>query len=148
MQKFRFQVADMPVGSRIHLVVLREGRRLPITLTLAERTDAAVAQVQPSGGEGTVPVPGGLRVRDLTPEEKADASAKSGVVVAEVEDGSGAQEAGLQEGDLIEEVGGRPVVSAAAFGKMLRDAKAAGKAHAVLLVTSDGNTRYVPLGLE
>jgi serine protease Do len=148
MQKFRFQVADMPVGSRIHLVVLREGRRLPITLTLAERTDAAVAQVQPSGGEGTVPVPGGLRVRDLTPEEKADASAKSGVVVAEVEDGSGAQEAGLQEGDLIEEVGGRPVASAAVFGKMLRDAKAAGKAHAVLLVTSDGNTRYVPLGLE
>jgi serine protease Do len=148
MQKFRFKVADMPVGSRIHLVVLREGRRLPITLTLAERTDAAVAQVQPSGGEGTVSVPGGLRVRDFTPEEKTDASAKSGVIVAEIENGSAAQEAGLQEGDLIEEVGGKPVVSAAAFGKTLRDAKAAGRAHAVLLVTSDGNTRYVPLRLE
>jgi len=148
MQKFRLQVADMPVGSRINLVVLREGRRMPITLTLAERTDDAVAGARPSGGDGTVLAPGGLRVRDLTPEEKTAASAPSAVIVAEVENGSAAQEAGLQEGDLIEEVGGKPVASAAAFARILRDAKTAGKAHAVLLVTTDGNTRYVPLGLE
>jgi len=148
MQKFRLRVADMPVGSRINLVVLREGRRLPITLTLAERTDAAVAQVQPSGDDGTVPAPGGLRVRDLTPEEKTGTPAQSGVVVTGVENGSAAQESGLQPDDLIEEVGGKPVTLAVAFAKTLRDAKAAGKAHAVLLVTSDGNTRYVPLGLE
>ncbi len=70
MQKFRLQVADMPVGSRINLVVLRDGRRLPVTLTLAERTDAAVARSRPSGGDEPAPAPGGLRVRDLTPEEK------------------------------------------------------------------------------
>lgn len=148
MQKFRLRVADMPVGSRINLVVLRDGRRLPVTLTLVERTDTAVARVQPSGGDGTVPAPGGLRVRDLTSEEKTGASAQSGVVVTGVENGSAAQESGMQEGDLIEEVGGKPVASAAAFAKALRDAQVAGKAHAVLLVTSDGNTRYVPLGLE
>jgi serine protease Do len=148
MQKFRFRVADMPVGSRINLVVLREGRRLPITLTLAERTDAAVAQVQPSGDDGTVPAPSGLRVRDLTPEEKTGTPTQSGVVVTGVENGSAAQESGLQEGDLVEEVGGKPVASAAGFAKTLRDAKVAGKAHAVLLVTSDSNTRYVPLRLE
>jgi serine protease Do len=148
MQKFRLRVADMPVGSRINLVVLRDGRRLPITLTLAERTDAAVAQVQPSDDDGTVPASGGLRVRNLTPEEKTGTPAQSGVVVTGIENGSAAQESGLQEGDLIEEVGGKPVTSATAFAKMLRDAQAAGKAHAVLLVTSDGNTRYVPLRLE
>jgi len=70
------------------------------------------------------------------------------VVVTGVENGSAAQESGLQPDDLIEEVGGKPVTLAVAFAKTLRDAKAAGKAHAVLLVTSDGNTRYVPLGLE
>jgi len=147
MQKFRLRVADMPVGSRINLVVLRDGRRLPVTLTLAERTDATVAQTQPSGGEAP-PAPGGLRVRDMTPEEKAGASVQSGVIVTEVQDGSAAQDAGLQPGDLIEEVGGKPVASAAAFARTLRDAKAAGKVHAVLLVTTDGNARYVPLGLE
>jgi serine protease Do len=148
MQKFRFRVADMPVGSRINLVVLRDGRRLPVTLTLAERTDEAVAQARPSGGDGTVLAPGGLRVRDLTTEEKAGPSAPSGVVVTEVENGGAAQEAGLQEGDLIEEVGGKPLTSAKAFARVLGDAKAAGKAHATLLVTTDGNTRYVPLELE
>ena len=148
MQKFRLRVADMPVGSRIQLVVLRDGRRLPITLTLAERTDAAVARSQPSGEEEAVPAPGGLRVRELTPQEKSDASVQSGVVVTEVEDGSTAQEAGLQPGDLIEEVGGKPVASAAAFAKTLRDAKTSGKANAVLLVTRDGNTRYIALRLE
>jgi serine protease Do len=70
------------------------------------------------------------------------------VVVTEVEDGSTAQEAGLQPGDLIEEVGGKPVASAAAFAKTLRDAKTSGKANAVLLVTRDGNTRYIALRLE
>ena len=148
MQKFRLRVADMPVGSRINLVVLRDGRRVPVTLTLVERTDAAVARSQPTGGDGTVLAPGGLRVRDLTPEEKAGASAQSGVVVTDVENGGTAQEAGLQAGDVIEEVGGKPVVSAAAFAKSLHDAQAAGKAHATLLVTTDGNTRYVPMGLE
>jgi serine protease Do len=148
MQKFRFRVADMPVGSRINLVVLRDGHRVPVTLTLAERSDNAVAGARPSGEDGTVHALGGLRVRDLTPEEKTGASTPSAVVVAEVENGSAAQEAGLQEGDLIEEVGGKPVASAVAFAKTLRDAKAAGKAHATLLVTTDGNTRYVPLGLE
>jgi serine protease Do len=148
MQKFRLRVADMPVGSRIQLAVLRDGHRLPVTLTLVERTDAVVARSQPSVVDGTVLAPGGLRVRDLTPEEKAGASAQSGVVVTDVEDGSAAQEAGLQAGDWIEEVGGKPVVSATALAKSLRDAQAAGRAHAVLLVTSDGNTRYVPLGLE
>jgi serine protease Do len=149
LQKFRLRVADTPVGSRINLVVLRDGRRLPVTLTLAERTDAAVAGVvQPPVEDGTTTAPGGLRVRDLSPEEKTGAPARSGVVVTAVENGSAAQESGLQEGDLIEEVGGKPVTSAAVFAKALRDAQAAGKAHAVLLVTSDGNTRYVPLGLE
>jgi S1-C subfamily serine protease len=95
-----------------------------------------------------VPAPGGLRVRDLTPEEKTGTPTQSGVVVTGVENGSAAQESGLQPDDLIEEVGGKPVTLAVAFAKTLRDAKAAGKAHAVLLVTSDGNTRYVPLGLE
>ena len=148
MQKFRLRVADMPVGSRINLVVLREGRRLPVTLTLVERTDEAVAAAQPSIEDGTMPAPGGLRVRDLTSEEKAGTPTQTGVVVTGVENGSAAQESGLQEGDLVEEVGGKPVASAAGFAKTLRDAKAAGKAHAVLLVTSDSNTRYVPLRLE
>jgi Do/DeqQ family serine protease len=148
MQKFRLKVADMQVGSRIRLTVLRDGQRLPVTMALAERTDAAVAQATPPAGGGSGPALGGLRVRELTAEERSGASAPAGVVVTDVQDGSAAEDAGLQAGDIIQEVGGRAVTSAAGFAKALRDAKAAGKQHAVLLVTTDGNTRYVPLGLQ
>ena len=148
MQKFRLKVADTPVGSRVNLVVLRDGRRLPVTLTLAERTDAAVAQSQPAGGGEEGPAFGGLRVRDLTPEEKRSESTPTGVVITDIESGGAAEDAGLQPGELIEEVGGKPVTSVAGFAKALRDAKASGKQHAVLLVNSQGNTRYVPLNLE
>jgi serine protease Do len=121
---------------------------VPVTLALAERTDAALAQSQPPGGGGAGSAPGGLQVRELTAAEKSQAGVPSGVIVTGVEEGGAAEDAGLQPGDLIEEVGGRPVSSAEALGKALRDAKASGKQHAVLLVTSDGNTRYVPLRLE
>jgi serine protease Do len=147
MQKFRIRVADMPVGSRVQLVVLRDGKRVPISLTLAERTDETVAQVAPNGG-GDAASPGGLRVRDLTAAERDGAGVGAGVVVTEVRDGGAAEDAGLQPGDLIEEVGGKPVSTSAALGRALREAKAAGKRNAVLLVTRDGVTRYVPLRLE
>jgi len=147
MQKFRIRIADMPVGSRIQLVVLRDGRRVPIGLTLAERTDAAVAQSVPAGGDEG-PLFAGLRVRDLTAAEKDEAGVAAGVVIASVAAGGAGEEAGLQPGDVIEEVGGKPVASSEAFRRALNEAKAAGKRNAVLLVTTQAGTRYVPLRLE
>lgn len=146
MQKFRIRIADMPVGSRVQLAVLRDGRRVPIGLTLAERTDATVAQAAPGAEPDQLYM--GLRVRESTDEEKGAAGVTAGLVVTAVETGSAAEEAGLQAGDLIEEVGGRPVDSAAAFARALREARAAGRRNATLLVTREGDTRYVPLRLE
>lgn len=144
-EKFRIRIADMPVGSRVQLVVLRDGKRVPIGLTLVERTDDAVAQAAPGGaGEPFL----GLRVREMTDEEKADAGTTAGVVILAVQDGSAAAEAGLQAGDLVEEVGGKPATSGAVFARALREAKAAGRRNATLLVTREGVTRYVPLRLE
>jgi len=148
LQKFRLQVADMPVGSRVSLVVLRDGRRLPVTLALGDRPDAAVAQSQPADRGGPGSAPGGLQVRELTAAERDEAGVQSGVVVTAVQDGSAADDAGLQPGDLIEEVGGRPVSTAEALAGALRAARVAGKQYAVLLVTRQGGTRYVPLRLE
>ena len=146
MQKFRIRVAEMPVGSRIQLVVLRDGRRVPIGLTLAERTDSAVAQGVPGGTEA--PALAGLRVRDLSDGEKEAAGLAAGVMVVVVQPGGAAEEAGLQPGDLIEEVGGKPVDSSDGFARALREARESGKRNAVLLVTREGATRYVPLRIE
>ena len=147
--KFRLRVADTKVGSRVPVVVLRDGKRQTLGVTLTERTDAAMASGSPSqegGGDTEAPL-GGIKVRALTDDERRQAKVDAGVLVTEVEDGSAADEAGLQAGDIVEQVGGRPIESPAVFSRMLRDAKSS-KRHAALLVQSNGQSRFVALRLE
>ena len=91
----------------------------------------------------------GLQVRSLNTEEMRAAKLSSGVMVSFVAQGSVAEEAGIEAGDVIEEVGGKPVSSVSEFTKALAEAKKARK-HAVLLVNAgaSGNTRFVALRLE
>jgi len=69
------------------------------------------------------------------------------VVVTNVDDNSAADEAGIQQGDIIEQVGGKTVTSTASLTKMLKDAKASRK-HAALLVYRDGRAQFIPLSLS
>src|SRR5439155_27134800 len=135
LPKFRLKVADTKIGSHIPITVLRDGKRIPITVTLSERPkDGGEAQVQPKGGEQDEPAAmAGIRVRELTAEEKTNPKVGSGVVVTDVAEGSAGDDAGLQPGDIIEQVGGKSVVSATVLTKMLKDAKVTRK-HAALLV--------------
>ncbi len=149
MAKFRLKVADTRVGSRVPIVVLRDGKRLTVHVTLSERNAAAVAEAQP-GSESRSRVEGmaGATVRDLTEQEKQAAKVEYGVMVTDVEDGSAADEAGLQTGDIIEQVGGKPVTTASSFSRMLKEARTGRKQHAALLVQSNGQTRFVALNLS
>jgi len=149
VQKFRLKVADMPIGQKVNLVVLRDGKRVPLTLTLAPRPDAQLAE------NGGVPeeVPAtqklaGIRVRDLKAAEKTASEVEGGVVITDVESGSAAEDAGLEPNDIVEEVNRKPVRSAASFTEQLNAAKNAGKQHAVLLVRRGNRTSYVPVRLK
>jgi serine protease Do len=147
-QKFRLKVADMAVGRTVPLVVLRDGKRVNLNVTLAARDDAAVASAN-----GTTPAPAtppateslaGLTVRDLTTDEKQESGAKTGVLVTDVQDGSAAEEAGIAANMIIEELGGKPVANAATFTRMVKDAKTKSR-FAVLLVRAGQQTTFVPL---
>jgi Do/DeqQ family serine protease len=149
VQKFRLKVADMPIGRKVNLVVLRDGKRVPLTLTLAPRPDAQLAE---SGGTPEeVPASqklAGIRVRDLKQAERASNDVEGGVIITDVESGSAAEEAGLEANDIVEEVNRKPVRSASAFADQLNAAKNAGKQHAVLLVRRGNRTSYVPVRLK
>jgi serine protease Do len=149
LPKFRLKVADTKIGSRVPLEVLRDGKRMSFTVTLSEKPKDSVAQAEPPSGDQAEPGASfaGLKVRELTSEEKASAKVESGVVVTNVDDSSAADEAGIQPGDIIEQVGGKPVTSAASLTKMLKDAKASRK-HAALLVFRDGRAQFIPLSLS
>jgi Do/DeqQ family serine protease len=142
MQKFRMRVADTPVNKRVPVTILRNGRRMDLSVTLGERPEQVVAEAQ----RGTQPEVDqyGLSVRDLTPEERRASGVESGVMVTEVGEGSVAEEAGIQPNDVIEEVGGKPVANARALRTALTGAASGGKS-AVLLVNSGGNSRFVVL---
>jgi len=149
MAKFRLKVADTPVGKRVPIVVLRDGKRVTLNVTLESRDEQKLASATP--GNGSQPEASeslaGLKVRELTADEKINAKAKSGVMVTDVEDDSNASEEGIQPGDIVEEVSGKPIATAAGFTKALRDAKMAHKP-AVLLVNSNGRSRFVALRID
>ncbi len=146
MAKFRLRVADTSPGKRVSLAVLRDGKRVPISVTLAERTpDAVQAAQRPVAPVSEVLA--GLAVRDLTEDEMADAQVKGGVLVTDVKEGSVADGAGIQPNDIIEEVGGKPAAGVSEFARLLRSAKGRGRS-AVLLVNRDGNTRFVAVRLS
>src|SRR5438034_7251331 len=48
LQKLRLKVADTPVGKSVPIVVLRDGKRIPMTVKLSDRNDQALAQATPS----------------------------------------------------------------------------------------------------
>jgi Do/DeqQ family serine protease len=160
-EKFRLRVADTPTGKRVPIDVIRDGRRLSLTLSLTDRDEQFLAQNGGPAGRGEeapqqeqakTQTLGGLTVRELSSEEKGNLEIPSGVMVVSVKEGSSAEDAGIQPNDVIEEVNTRPVSSPATFGRLLTEAKSARKKNAVLLVLSPAqggnNTRYVPLRLE
>jgi len=148
--KFRLKVADTPVGKKVPVLVLRDGKQMTINVTLTERNEAALAQANPGRNNNepsrTESV-AGLKVRDMTDEERTEGKIQHGVTVTDVTDGSTADDAGIRPGDVIEEVGGKAIRTAGDFTRALREAKSS-KKHAVLLVNSNNQTRFVALRLD
>jgi len=151
LQKFRLRVADQKIGKSVPVKVLRDGKPLRLSVTLAERDTQFLAgnvpEPQQGGGgetERNTTTMAGLTVRPMTRAEMSEAGLETGVIVTDVESGSAAEEAGIEPGDVIEEVGGRGVSSADEFRTQIRAAEAGGH-HAVLLVNRGGNTQFVPL---
>jgi serine protease Do len=115
-------VAQTPVGERVTVTVLRRGREKSFTVTLGELTDQ---RAEAERGEESSQ-DWGITVASLTPETRRRFQldrAQRGVVVVEVAPGSPAEEAGVQPGDVIEEVNRQPVSSVQDFTTATADAK-------------------------
>ena len=105
----RNQVAMLGPGAKAKLEIMREGKKLPLTVTLSEKPDEQTAvEKAPSDASPLA----GLNLRDMSAEIRARLRAPAklgGVVVAEVAPGSPAEEAGLHEGDVITHIDRKPV---------------------------------------
>jgi serine protease Do len=132
----------MTPGTAVHLQVDRGGSMRDVTLTLGE-APAGKAAGNAAGGAAENSPMRGVQVDELTSDIRQQLGLKpdvKGVVVTEVPDGSPAADAGLQRGDVIEQINRKPVDSLADYQRLIADA---GKQTLVLLVNHGGNTAFI-----
>jgi serine protease Do len=134
-------VADVPVGSAVPIVVIREGTEMRLNAKVARLEEEAPAKVAASDGKGQL----GLSVQPLTPPmaRELGLKVKEGVLVRDVVEGGRAAEAGIQAGDVIVEIDRRPVRSVEDL-KARVDKQVKGEP-IVMLVNRDGNALYVAI---
>ncbi len=101
MSDLPLMVAETPVGKKVNVVVLRNGKEKNITVKIGELEEKQVAVTEEKEKEKM-----GLTVRQLTPElaNMYGISEQQGVIITQVAPGSPADEAGLRQGDVIKEV--------------------------------------------
>ncbi len=135
------RVAGVPPGRATPVMVVRDGKRTPLTVTLSEQPGEAAA-VTPQPKEQTL----GLTVEPITPETagRFKLSARAGVVVTEVAAGSSGEQAGIHAGDAILELARRPVSDVEGFRRIMAGFKP-GEAVPVYIQRGGGRNEYVVL---
>jgi serine protease Do len=138
----RLRVGSMTPGTTVRLKVLRNGESRDVRLTLGEAPAGKGTTNSSTGAAENSPMRG-VQVDDLTASTRQQLGLESdvkGVVVTDVPDASPAAEAGLQRGDVIEQVNRQPVNSVADYQRLIR---LAGKEPLVLLINRGGTTTFM-----
>ncbi|MCX5645771.1 MAG: Do family serine endopeptidase [Phycisphaerae bacterium] len=138
------RVAMYKPGSKIDVVVLRDGKRKTITITLDKRPQEAA---EATGGRAKTGGLLGMSVRTLTRQLATQLGYEglSGVVVDEVEAGSLADEYGIEPEMLILEVNREPVRNVKQYNEAIAKAKQKGKV--LLRVRSEDWTKFILIPL-
>ena len=143
-EDLRLRVSQMAPGTSVKLDVMRDGQKRQMTATLMELPETVE---RASGGRDNAPAPAetgleGLQVSTLTSDIAQQLSLPAGVrgvVVTSVDPDSKAADAGIQSGDVIQEVNRKPVANLEQFRAAVREA---GNAPILLLVNHGGQTGY------
>jgi serine protease Do len=131
-------VADTPIGTSAAVEVWRKGAAKTLTLATGE----AKANEKVAGNDrGTPSGRLGVAVRALTPDERQEIGAKSGVLVEQV--GGAAARAGIQRGDVLLSFNGSPVKSP----EELRTHVAKAGKSAAVLIQRENRQLFVPVEL-
>ncbi|WP_353085356.1 DegQ family serine endoprotease [Stenotrophomonas sp.] len=142
-------IGALPPGTKVRIVVLREGKEREITATLTELAEDAERGNAAPAADAAKPETGanallGLEVADLTAPQRQQLglAAGEGVRITRVT-GQSARDARLSQGMVVLQVGRTPVGSVAALNKALAGYS---KGDVVmLLVRANGNSAFVPV---
>jgi serine protease Do len=137
----RNTISQMSPGTQVKLDIWRDGKVEPFTVTLGELPkDKETAESSEDSSSGEIQ---GIDVQDLSPEISQQLNLPSGthgVVVTSVDPASAAAAAGINRGDLIQEINHKPVNSASQYKQLM---SSAGTQPILLLINRGGITSYV-----
>ena len=135
-------VTRTPIGSKVPLKVVRDGRARELTVRVGEQPDQSrVAKAEVGQNEYAL---AGLSVEELDQDSARELGLKGktqGVVVTKVEPDSGAEKAGFMPGDIIREVNRQPVRSVKDFEKVSTHLKKGD--NVLILVNRQGNALFL-----
>ena len=143
------KVALVPSGQTATFTVLRQGKMENLKAQIGNRPDDKVASntPMPSAGPTATGNAMGLGLASLTPDARKTfnlAESAAGVLITKVDPNSDAAEKGLQPGDVVQRVGGRPVHTPADVQTSVAEAQKGGRKSVLLLVSSaQGGSRFV-----
>jgi len=137
----RMRISMMTPGTDVNLKVLRNGEPQQFEVKLTELPGTQVASTRDNDNSGNSAL-SGVTVQNLDADSAHDLGlppSAQGVVVTNVSPASEAAEAGLQPGDVIQQVNRQPVRNTADFERALKGSTD----KPLLLVNRNGNTMFL-----
>jgi len=134
-------IGQQKPGTKVELTVLRDGKSMNIPVTLEELGKRS-SDDESASGESSGKMHWGIGIASLTPDIREQLQVPSevhGAVVEQVQPGSSADNAGLQQGDIILEVNRHPVQSVSDVQQALSNVPK-GQDALILVWSNGGNT--------
>jgi serine protease Do len=137
------RIAAFHVGEKVSIKVVRDGKEMVFGLTVAERKDRPET-ASAKGSKGYF----GILAQDISPEisRQLGIARDIGVIIVDVENGSPAEDVGLQSQDIIIQVNRVKITSMKQYAKEI--SRAAEKKSVTLLVQRGKSKFFVSLRTE
>ncbi len=130
------RISQVKPGDTAKITYVRAGKEMTAMVRLALLPDQKTAAADPAAATKASPAFG------LTLAPSKDGS---GVLVTDVDPSGAGSEKGMQKGDLILEIGGKPVSKPADVRSAIEEAKKDGRKAIILRVRNEEGTRFVAL---
>ncbi len=143
------QVANVKPGDQAKLEIMRDGKQQTVTATVGQQPNESQTAENTAGQhEGRARL--GVALAPVSPEAREQLDLPGdvkGAVVAQVQPGSPADQAGIQPGDVIVGVGGKSVASPSDAVKAIRSATGGSDQALALRIIRNGQPAFVAVNL-
>jgi serine protease Do len=141
-------VAATPVGKKTKIEILRKGEKKTLDIKVGELKEDEDKTSVTKGGSENDQGQLGFNAGDITPEmvQQFNLTEKTGVIILEVDNGSSAEEAGLQAGDIVVEIDREKITNMIQFNKKIKVYRAGDTI--LFLIKREGSSMFLTLKVE